>query len=369
MVAQSTAQTVRTGYVYLMTLTTRATAVLAPLLIAALSLTVSACGSGDDAAETPSPSTAGSAGTVPASTASFPLSVTHFRGTTEIAAAPQRIIALDNAFLDYAVDLGGTVVGVSDIGGELVPSYLSDPQKASAAGVQSVGSISDPDLEKIASLHPDLILSSDVRHKEWYDRLSAIAPTVFSEDTGDTWQENYLLTGEALGQKDLARQRLDQLSERAGRIGDRIRSGTGTGSPQRTGDTDVSVVRIKDANTVRLYGEDTFSGSVLKMAGIRRPANQTSGYPGQDYGMYVVSQENLDAADAGLILVSVPADGTAKAKAWRNVSGAVLDSSTWKGFGSRTVDVDEATWMTSVSPVGADHILTDLADIYGVDAA
>lgn len=336
-----------------------ARAIVASLL--AVTLPLASCSSEDGAEGVPSAAPEERSGTVDA--ASFPLSVTHFRGTTEIPAAPQRIIALDNAFLDYAVDLGGTVVGVSDIGGDLVPDYLSDEQKALADSVESVGDISDPDLEKIAALDPDLILSSDVRHKDWYDKLTAIAPTVFSEDTGDTWQENYLLTGEALGEEAAAQQRLDDLASRAERIGERIAE-----SDSDLAGVDVSVVRIKDANTIRLYGEDTFSGSVLKMTGLRRPANQESGYPGQDYGMYVVSRENLDQADAGLVLLSVPGPGTDKAEEWRGISGEVLDSATWRGFSGQKVEVDEETWMTSVSPFGADHILTDLAGIYGVDA-
>lgn len=344
---------------------TTARAVFTALLTATLPLT--ACSTDTDSDAGTSTSVNAATGTATdtetgTATASFPLTVTHARGTTEIPSAPQRIIALDNAFLDYAVDLGGTVVGVSDIGADLVPAYLSDGQKALAADAQSVGSISEPDLEKIASLEPDLILSSDVRHKDWYDKLTAIAPTVFSADTGGTWQENFLLTGESLGKKDAAQQRLDDLAYRAARIGDRI---TDTGDT----DADVSVVRIMDSNTIRLYGENTFSGSVLKMAGIRRPANQESGYPGQDYGMYEVSRENLDEADAGLILLSVPSPGTAKAEQWGEISGEVLNSATWKGLPGTKEEVDEGTWMTSVSPVGADHILTDLARIYGVDAA
>ncbi|MDN6386251.1 MAG: ABC transporter substrate-binding protein, partial [Corynebacterium sp.] len=227
-------------------------AALIPALIAGLALT--SCSS--DAADSASTST----DTRAASSEAFPLTVDHFRGTTEIEQAPQRIIALDNAFLDYAVDLGGTVVGVSDIGADLVPSYLDDEQAARAADVESVGDISEPQLEKIAALDPDLILSSDVRHAEYYDQLEEIAPTVFSEDTGDTWQENYLLTGEALGKAEEARDRLDAIGERAGRIGERVRDAASDGDGD--GVPDVSVVRIKDENTIRLYGEDTFSGSV-----------------------------------------------------------------------------------------------------------
>ncbi|MGP9724962.1 ABC transporter substrate-binding protein [Corynebacterium sp. AOP40-9SA-29] len=335
-------------------------AALIPALVAGLALTSCSSDAADSADSTDTDTQA-------ASSEAFPLTVDHFRGTTEIEQAPQRIIALDNAFLDYAVDLGGTVVGVSDIGADLVPSYLDDEQAARATNVESVGDISEPQLEKIAALNPDLILSSDVRHAQYYDQLEEIAPTIFSEDTGDTWQENYLLTGEALGKADEARERLDAITERAGRIGDRVRDADSASDGDGDGVPDVSVVRIKDENTIRLYGEDTFSGSVLAMVGLPRPANQESGYPGQDYGMYVVSRENLDQAEANLLLVAVPEEGTAKAAEWAAISDAVLDTATWKAFAGRKVDVDEGTWMTSVSPIGADHILTDVADIFDVD--
>ena len=74
-----------------------------------------------------------------------------------------------------------------------------------------------------------------------------------------------------------------------------------------------------------------------------------------------------DRADADLILVSVPEEGTAKAKEWAAISDAVLGTATWTAFDGRKVDVDEGTWMTSVSPIGADHILTDVAEIFDVD--
>jgi iron complex transport system substrate-binding protein len=334
-------------------------AILVPAVAVGLSL--SSCSSDTGVSgQSGASGTSGSSGSAATSHA-FPATVEHHRGSTEIPEAPQRIVALDNAFLDYAVDLGGTVVGVSDIGADLVPGYLDADQAARAADVESVGNIAEPQLEKIAALKPDLILSSEVRHGEYYDRLAEIAPTVFSEDTGDTWQDNYLLTGEALGKKEQAQERLDALHDRAGRIGDRIRAKAG----DDVGST--SIVRIRDANTIRLYGEDTFSGSVLAMVGLPRPANQESGYPGQDYGMYVVSQENLDQAEADLLLVTVPEEGSEKAGEWAEISDAVLGSSTWRSFDGRKVDVDEGTWMTSVSPLGADHILTDVAEIFDVD--
>ncbi|WP_297003951.1 hypothetical protein [uncultured Corynebacterium sp.] len=68
----------------------------------------------------------------------------------------------DNGFFDYAVDLGGAVVEVSDIGTDLVPDYLSNEQQA------------------LAALDPDLILSSDVRHKDWSQGLATRTGTTSS---------------------------------------------------------------------------------------------------------------------------------------------------------------------------------------------
>jgi iron complex transport system substrate-binding protein len=56
------------------------------------------------------------------------------------------------------------------------PSYLA----GKAQGIKTVGGISELNLEAIAALKPDLILGSKLRANDLYDKLSAIAPTVFS---------------------------------------------------------------------------------------------------------------------------------------------------------------------------------------------
>ncbi|MGC4075066.1 MAG: ABC transporter substrate-binding protein [Nibricoccus sp.] len=61
--------------------------------------------------------------------------------------------------------------------GDGLPAYLGD----ATAQVQLVGQTTEPNLEQIAAMRPDLILGAKVRHEAIYDQLSAIAPTVFSE--------------------------------------------------------------------------------------------------------------------------------------------------------------------------------------------
>lgn len=122
-------------------------AVLTGLLV----LAASACGGG-----TATPADAGAAGA---------RSVTHAMGTTEIIGNPERVVVLDTGELDSVLALGVTPVGAvtADATGAF-QSYLGDRTK----GIEVVGTINEPNLEKIAALQPDLILSSKTRHEEIY---------------------------------------------------------------------------------------------------------------------------------------------------------------------------------------------------------
>lgn len=136
----------------------RGVALAAALLSATLVLT--ACGSsGDD-----SDSAAGETRTVKAD-----------NGTIEIPADPQRVVTYGNTSQPF-VDLGGKPIGVSMFSSlELLP----EDQQATFAAATDIGD--EVDLEKLASLNPDLILvqTDDAEFKKVEKQLEAIAPTVF----------------------------------------------------------------------------------------------------------------------------------------------------------------------------------------------
>lgn len=92
---------------------------------------------------------------------------------------PQRIIALNHeTTLDPLIALGVKPIGFASINyreKELLFGVSSDE----VAGIQSVGDASQPSLEKILMLKPDLILATDYDgSRQRYKLLSAIAPTV-----------------------------------------------------------------------------------------------------------------------------------------------------------------------------------------------
>lgn len=146
----------------------------------------------------------------------FPRTVKHFKGETTVSAQPQRVVAVSTGQSDALLTLGIAPVGVgSPDGTETVPQYLKDAFPDQASELQktvSIGSRTEPSVEEIAKLKPDLILVNKAGKGDsaaLYKSLSAIAPTVVTEGTGVNWKSDFLLLADALGKRDAAQQRLD----------------------------------------------------------------------------------------------------------------------------------------------------------------
>lgn len=188
--------------------------------------------------------------------------VRHAMGTTEVTGRPERVVVLDTGELDSAVALGVKPVGaVEAITGEGFPEYLADEVE----GAENVGTIEQPSVEAIAALEPDLILSSKLRHEAIYDQLSRIAPTVFSEEVGVTWKENFELHAEALGRSEEA----DRLEQEYEQKIEAFKEAMG----DQLAETEVSVLRSV-GDEVRIYLNENFTGTILQDAGLPRPEPQ-----------------------------------------------------------------------------------------------
>ena len=175
------------------------------------------CSSATDA-----PASASAAGE---STGSFPRTVTHALGSTEIPAAPKRVVALDTSYSDATLLLETELVGYVTYRSAGLPDYLGESRGEFAPNAVAVGELTTPSLEKIAELQPDLIVSAKVRHGDIYDQLSKIAPTVMSRDhrrrPGRTTSD---CIGQALGKEDLAEQKIGAYEDRAAAIGADIKA-------------------------------------------------------------------------------------------------------------------------------------------------
>ena len=132
------------------------------------------------------------------------------QGQFEINTTPQSIVVLEFSFVDALAAVGVSPVGVADDNDatRVIPAVrdLVDPW-------QSVGMRSQPSLEAIAVLKPDLIIADAERHRAVYQDLQRIAPTLLLKSRGETYQENLesaLKIGVALDKQSDMEQRIQQ---------------------------------------------------------------------------------------------------------------------------------------------------------------
>ncbi len=132
------------------------------------------------------------------------------QGQFEISTAPQRIVVLEFSFVDALAAVGVSPVGVADDNDStrVIPAV-----RELVVPWQSVGMRSQPSLEAIAILKPDLIIADAERHRTVYQDLQRIAPTLLLKSRGETYQENLesaLKIGVALDKQSAMEQRIQK---------------------------------------------------------------------------------------------------------------------------------------------------------------
>lgn len=271
------------------------------LTLSALLLILSACGSKN--AESPASNEGATSNGTPAAGESR--TIKHAMGTETLTGTPQRVVILTNEGTEALLTVGIKPVGA-------VKSWVGDPWydhiKADMEGVEVVGEETQPNIELIAGLKPDLIIGNKVRHEKIYDQLKQIAPTVFSEDLAGDWKINFALYTEAVNKKAEGEKAIADFDKRVeevkSKLGDKAK-------------TKVSVVRFT-AGEVRTYMKDTFSGVLLNQLGIARPADQ-------DKNEFVekLTKERIPAMDGDVMFYFVQqdpgaTDGDQAAQEWMN---------------------------------------------------
>ncbi|MGK5558936.1 ABC transporter substrate-binding protein [Actinomadura kijaniata] len=294
--------------------------------VTAAGLALTACGGGDPAGQGPT------------------RTVRHAMGEARVPATPKRVVVLDTDKLDTMLTLGMTPVGAAlpdQAAG--MPRYLG----AGFARAKSVGTLQEPDVEAIAALKPDLILGSKFRQEKFYNELSKVAPTVFTEKIGVTWKQNFLLDAEALGRKAEGEAKLRAYEERAGKLGARL------GDPAAM---KISLIRFMP-DEIRQYGPDSFAGIVLRDTGLGRPEGQLL-KDKADRRFAPLSPERVDEADGDFVFVAAYGEKAAQEQA--KVTGGPLWRKLTAVRDGHAQVVDDEIWMTGIGVTAAGKILDDL---------
>ena len=273
--------------------------------------------------------------------------IVHAMGETCVTEAPQRVVVLDTGETDNALALGASVVGapVSDV--NQYQAYLT-PQ---LDGITDTGTISEPNLEVILSLNPDLILGSSQRYEAIYEELSLIAPTVFTESLRVPWQDNFTLHAAALDREAEAEELLAgydaHIAEVQAVLGDNLDN------------TTISIIRFRPGQ-VRLYLKSSYIGYILQDIGLPRPASQD-----EDVFSAEISLEEVQAVDADYIFITGYAQDDSD-------QDTFLNSPLWQTLeavqNGRAIDVNDDTWIAGLGVQAANLVLDDLETIL-VDAA
>ncbi|MFI7342464.1 ABC transporter substrate-binding protein [Streptomyces sp. NPDC050085] len=299
-------------------------------------LSLSACSSDDAAKDKPGPPAADGTHTVKTA-----------MGDVKVKNNPQRVVVLDTAELDSAITLGVKPVGATRAGAE--QAFLSYLPQSQTTGITEVGEIANPNLEKIAGLKPDLILSSKIRDGQRYQQLSAIAPTVLTESTGYPWKQNFRTHADALGKKPRAEQAIKRYETHVAAVTKAL------GGKAKAAGTQVNVVRFVEGADIRIYGKQNYIGTILADVGVGRPAVTDKAKDGFSYD---VSPEQIDKADADVIFTSTYGS-PGKAKVTETTTSGL-----WRGLKAvrddRVFQVDDELWIQGIGYSAADQILDEL---------
>jgi iron complex transport system substrate-binding protein len=271
-------------------------------------------------------------------------SVKHAMGTTEIKGTPKRVVILTNEGTEALLSMGVTPVGA-------VQSWTGDPWydhiKAKMKDAKVVGTESQLNIEAIAKLKPDLIIGNKMRQEDQYQKLSAIAPTVFAETLRGDWKENFHLYAEALNKKEKGKEVLNAYNDRIKSIKEEL----GDKVHQK-----VSMVRFMPGD-VRIYHKDSFSGVILDELGFDRPEDQKK----NDFAETNVTKERIPAMDGDVLFYFTYDTGDGKAS---SLQKDYIEDPLFKNLSAykngNVHEVNDTIWNTAGGVIAANLMLDDL---------
>lgn len=269
---------------------------------------------------------------------------------------PDAVVALDPYVSQpTAVLVGANLVGRADPGfDEPIMTFLSEEEQAVIEAATDVGWL-ETDLELLATLEPDLILTAesflDASTRPLYEE---IAPTaVIDASTSADWKQGVLEAAAALGAEDVAQSRLDEYGQRVEELRAQI---------QPQGLT-ASIVNLRAPDDVRVY-VDSCASAVLDELGFSRPEQQPQPAEYGDINVGI-SLERLPEADADVLFTFIGSTGTNPDEIDPEITN-IEANPLWEQLGAVQVDrayfVDADWWFGCGSVQAAEAIVTDVEE-------
>jgi iron complex transport system substrate-binding protein len=222
------------------------------------------------------------------------ISVTNQFGTFDVPLDPQRVVGWEGRRdLETALALGLSPIAIGSNafdGGELAPFIDFDP-----SGVQVIQQ-TEPNVELIASLRPDLILTRTSNIERLLDEVRPLAPLVGVDPDGP-WRTDLEGLAAALNRSDRLSEVLDRYDARRKEVADRHADRIGS-----------AVIAIAQYGAGSGFWASTTKGFALQaqtlgdLGGIMLPFIEEGGETLWNDGFSIEQAEELAAADAILII-------------------------------------------------------------------
>lgn len=188
------------------------------------------------------------------------VTVTHELGETTVPVNPEKVVVFDFGTLDTMSELGVDPIALPK---QNIPAYLSQYEDEK---YENVGSLKEPDFEKINELAPDLIVISG-RQMDLYDQFAEIAPTVYlAVDTAnymESFKSNASTIGEIFGKETEVEEKLAEIDETIAALNEKASSMEGNG-----------LVILANEGKISAYGPASRFGIIHDVFGIK-PADES----------------------------------------------------------------------------------------------
>lgn len=266
------------------------------------------------------------------------VTITHELGEATVNKNPEKVVVFDFGVLDSLDELGVEVTALPKMN---VPPYLS---KFEDDKYENVGTLKEPDFEKLSEIQPDLIIISG-RQADLYDQLAEIGPTIYvAIDTAnylDSFKNNMKILGEIFEKEAEIDEKIAEVEEAIATVNEKA-----TASGKK------ALIVLANEGKVSAYGPNSRFGFIHDVLGVPPvDENIEASTHGQSISFEYIVEQNPDVLyviDRG---AAVADDASAKeviendlvknTTAYQDGNIFYLDPSYWYLSGGGLVSVKE----------------------------
>ena len=180
--------------------------------------------------------------------------VEHELGETTVEKNPENVVAFDFGSLDTLDKLD---IDVAAVPKQNIPEYIN---QYDTDEYENVGSLKEPDFEKLAEVDPELIIISS-RQADLYDQLTEIAPTIYlgvdETDYMNSFENNVGIIGEIFNKEEEAQTELDAIEEKVDATAEKAKEADKSG-----------LIVLANDDKISAYGPSSRFGLIHDVLGV-----------------------------------------------------------------------------------------------------